>query len=234
MSKKGKRKAQKKNNAQQTTANRKNNESKSKIIPIVVILSIILCVIAAVAIIMTIMSNNQSDMTNDKSNKTYYADIHIKDYGKITVKLDPSAAPKTVDNFINLANSKFYDGLTFHRIIKDFMMQGGDAQGTEKSSMAKNIVGEFKQNGYDNPISHVRGTISMARVGGDPDSADSQFFIVHKDSLYLDGQYAAFGTVTEGMDVVDRICEEAQPVDNDGTIAEDQQPVINSIRIRSE
>lgn len=156
-----------------------------------------------------------------------YADIAIKDYGTVTVQLDSSAAPATVANFVSLAKDGFYDGLTFHRIIDGFMMQGGAGQG------AATIEGEFEANGHDNPISHVRGVISMARAN-DPNSASSQFFIVQSDSTYLDGQYAAFGHVTTGMDIVDKICADAQPTDNNGSIAPGEQPVIESVAIREE
>lgn len=160
------------------------------------------------------------------------ADIDIADYGTITVELDPASAPVTVENFVKLAKSGFYDGLTFHRIMEGFMMQGGAPNGNSTGGSEENIVGEFSQNGYDNPISHVRGTISMAR-SSDPDSASSQFFIVQGDSLFLDGAYAGFGHVVEGMDVVDAICADAAPIDNNGTISADAQPVITSVTIRS-
>ena len=166
-------------------------------------------------------------------NLTYYADIEIADYGTITVKLDQASAPISAANFVALANDGFYDGLTFHRIIEDFMMQGGDPNGDGSGGSDNNIVGEFTDNGYDNELSHTRGAISMAR-STDYNSASSQFFIVHEDSTYLDGQYAVFGYVTEGMDVVDKVCEEAEPTDNNGTIEADAQPVITSIKIRTE
>lgn len=166
--------------------------------------------------------------------KMYYADIDIQDYGKITVELDPKTAPRTVENFVSLAESGFYDGLTFHRIMKDFMMQGGDPEGTGNGGSSSTIIGEFTNNGYENSISHTRGTISMARNTISMDSASSQFFIVHQDSTFLDGSYAAFGHVTEGMEIVDKICEEAEPTDDNGTIEKDKQPVINSIKIRTE
>ena len=165
------------------------------------------------------------------SDATYYADIEIADYGTITVELDQAAAPTTVKNFISLAESGFYDGLTFHRIMAGFMMQGGDPNGNGTGGSDTKIVGEFSANGYDNPISHERGVISMAR-SRDYDSASSQFFIMHADAEYLDGQYAAFGHVTEGMDVVDAVCEAAEPTDNNGSIAKDAQPVITNITIR--
>ena len=164
---------------------------------------------------------------------TYYADIKIKDYGTITVKLDQKSAPISAANFVALAEDGFYDGLTFHRIIEGFMMQGGDPDGNGTGGSDKNIVGEFTANGYDNKLSHTRGAISMARSGA-MNSASSQFFIVHEDSTHLDGQYAAFGYVTEGIEIVDKVCEDSQPTDNNGTIKADEQPVINSITIRTE
>ena len=163
---------------------------------------------------------------------THYAEIDIKDYGKITVALDSTTAPETVMNFLSLADSGFYDGLTFHRIMEDFMMQGGDPKGNGTGGSDKTITGEFASNGFDNPLSHVRGAISMARSNA-YDSASSQFFIVHKDSTFLDGEYAVFGYVTEGMDVVDKICTEVEAVDDNGTIPDLQQPVINTITVRS-
>ena len=164
---------------------------------------------------------------------TYYADIKIKDYGTITVKLDQKSAPISAANFVALAEDGFYDGLTFHRIIEGFMMQGGDPDGNGTGGSDKNIVGEFTANGYDNKLSHTRGAISMARSGA-MNSASSQFFIVHEDSTHLDGQYAAFGYVTEGIEIVDKVCENSQPTDNNGTIKADEQPVITSITIRTE
>lgn len=162
-----------------------------------------------------------------------YAQIKVKDYGTITMALDATLAPVTVDNFVSLAQSGFYNGLTFHRIMDGFMIQGGDPLGNGTGGSDKTIKGEFSGNGVDNPITHVRGAVSMAR-SQDMDSASSQFFIVQADSTFLDGQYAGFGYVTDGMDVVDQICKDAKPVDNNGTIPKDQQPVIESIRIVEE
>ena len=161
----------------------------------------------------------------------YFVDIEIANYGTITVELDAEAAPATVENFVKLAEEGFYDGLTFHRIIAGFMMQGGDPNGNGTGGSDETVPGEFSVNGFDNPLSHTRGAISMARAQ-DPDSASSQFFIVHADSEFLDGNYAAFGYVTEGMDVVDAICEDAKPVDNNGTILPQDQPVITSVTVR--
>ncbi len=158
----------------------------------------------------------------------HHVEIDIADYGVVKLELDGDAAPITVENFLALARDGYYDGLTFHRIMAGFMMQGGAPQSPEE--MAEPIYGEFAANGWDNPISHVRGVISMARAS-DPDSASSQFFIVHADSTFLDGQYAAFGRVTEGMEVVDAVCEAAQPIDDNGTIPAEEQPVITSVTV---
>ena len=156
--------------------------------------------------------------------------IDVKDYGTITVELYPDVAPITVENFVSLAKKGFYDGLTFHRIIKGFMIQGGDPLGNGTGGSDKTIKGEFSGNGVNNPLKHTRGVISMAR-SNDPNSASSQFFIMHQDASHLDGQYAAFGKVTEGMEVVDKIANDAKPVDGNGTIPSSKQPVINSIKI---
>lgn len=165
---------------------------------------------------------------------SYYADIEIQGQGTITVALDQKSAPITTENFVNLAKSGFYDGLTFHRIMEGFMMQGGDPDGNGTGGSDQTIPGEFSANGYDNELSHTRGAVAMARSSGDYDSASSQFFIVHEDSTFLDGQYAVFGYVTEGMDIVDAVCEAAEPTDDNGTIPAEEQPVISSITIRTE
>lgn len=161
---------------------------------------------------------------------THHAEIEVKDYGTIKVELDADTAPISVTNFVKLAQEHFYDGLTFHRIIDGFMIQGGDPEGTGRGGSGETIKGEFSENGVENNISHERGVISMAR-SSDPDSASSQFFIVQSDSTYLDGQYAAFGHVTEGMDIVDKICKDAEPTDNNGTISAEKQPVMTSVTI---
>ena len=161
---------------------------------------------------------------------THHVEINVKDYGTIKVELDADTAPITVSNFIALAKSGFYDGLTFHRIIDGFMIQGGDplANGTGGSGTA--IKGEFESNGVANSISHTRGAISMARSQA-KDSASSQFFIVQSDSTYLDGSYAAFGRVTEGMEIVDQICKDTPVQDDNGTVNKSDQPVIESITV---
>jgi len=168
---------------------------------------------------------------------THHVEIEVKDYGVIKLELDGDTAPITVSNFLELARSGFYDGLTFHRIMSGFMIQGGDPRGNGTGGSGTNIKGEFSKNGVDNKISHKRGVISMAR-GGDRfndhlyyNTASSQFFIVHKDSEFLDGNYAAFGHVTEGIEIVDRICEDTPVVDNNGTVLPEDQPVITAVRV---
>ena len=169
-----------------------------------------------------------------KAAQAVTAEITVENYGVITLELDPAAAPETVQNFVDLAEAGFYDGLTFHRIMEGFMIQGGDPRGDGTGGSGTYLRGEFRLNGVENPISHVRGTISMARAAYSYDSASSQFFIVQQDSTFLDGQYAAFGHVTDGMDVVDAICRDARPTDDNGTIPADQQPVITSVVILEE
>lgn len=181
----------------------------------------------------TLLETTQTEDVSPEESKSYTAEINIQDYGTIRIALDAEAAPATVENFVSLAESGFYNGLTFHRIIEGFMMQGGDPNGDGTGGSEKTIVGEFSANGYDNPLSHTRGTISMAR-SNDYNSGSSQFFIVHEDSIYLDGQYAAFGYVTDGMEIVDAICKAAEPTDSNGSIAKYKQPVITSITITSE
>jgi peptidyl-prolyl cis-trans isomerase B (cyclophilin B) len=160
----------------------------------------------------------------------HHAEIEIKDYGTIKVELDGDAAPITVQNFMDLARDGFYDGLTFHRIIEGFMMQGGDPKGTGTGGSDKTIKGEFKENGVTNKLSHTRGAISMARSTAN-DSASSQFFIVHQDNTGLDGKYACFGYVTEGIEIVDQICADTPVTDDNGTVSKANQPVITSIKI---
>lgn len=174
--------------------------------------------------------SNESEENNMYSTGKHHAEIVVKNYGTIALELDADVAPITVENFANLVNEGFYNGLTFHRIISGFMIQGGDPLGNGTGGSSKTIKGEFASNGVKNSISHVRGTISMARSSM-PNSASSQFFIVHQDSTFLDGQYAAFGTVTSGMEVVDKICADTAVEDDNGTVAKNNQPVIEKITI---
>lgn len=158
------------------------------------------------AVLMSLTLAACSDNNKYSEGDIIMVEIEMNDGGIIKLELYPDIAPITVDNFIGLAKDGFYDGLIFHRVIEGFMIQGGDPNGTGMGGSGKTIKGEFSKNGVKNDISHVRGVISMARSQKN-DSASSQFFIVHKDAKYLDGDYAAFGRVTEGMDVVDKIAE---------------------------
>ena len=201
-------------------------------------------------------NGDKADQNTNTTEEVVKAEIVIKKYGTIKLDLYADEAPKTVANFVKLAKSGFYNGLTFHRIMEGFMMQGGDPEGNGTGGSDENIVGEFSLNGYTNNISHIRGTISMARSGSGYEqylamgykmsdlpadaksdieracnSGSSQFFIMHKDNTGLDGSYAAFGRVTEGMDVVDAVCEDANPTDDNGTIPASEQPVIESVKI---
>ena len=176
-------------------------------------------------------SENSGSSATPSDGGSNIAVIDVKDYGTITVELYPDIAPITVANFKKLINEKFYDGLTFHRIISGFMIQGGDPLGNGTGGSDENIKGEFANNGVSNNLSHTRGVISMAR-SQDMNSASSQFFIVHQDSTFLDGQYAAFGKVTEGMEVVDAIAANTTVQDANGTVLPADQPVINSITLK--
>ena len=200
-------------------------------------LSVIICAAVAVLLIVAIAVSLvaigkkrgwKTDMT-----VTHHATIDVLGYGEIHLELYGNEAPITVANFVKLAEEGFYDGLTFHRIISGFMMQGGDPEADGSGDSGTDIFGEFEKNGFYNAIKHERGTISMARAS-DPNTASCQFFIVHKTSANntasLDGKYAAFGKVTSGIEIVDLICGDANPGD-DGAIAKDQQPVIMSITI---
>lgn len=188
---------------------------KSILVVIAILLFIIIC---------GYLTGKNNSATDEYLSGKYNIEIKIKDYGTIDATLDADVAPITVTNFVDLVKSGYYTGLKFHRIIDGFMMQGG--AGNSRNT----IKGEFSSNGITNNISHVRGTISMAR-SSDPDSASTQFFIVQNDSTYLDGNYAAFGTVTNGMDVVDKVCKNVDVEDNNGTVALENQPVIEYIKV---
>lgn len=158
-----------------------------------------------------------------------YVRITVRDYGDLYAELYPEIAPITVDNFMKLVNEGFYDGLTFHRIISGFMIQGGDPLGNGTGGSRQTIRGEFAQNGVDNPLKHERGVLSMAR-SANMDSASSQFFIMHAAASHLDGNYAAFGKVLSGMWIVDRLCAVTPVQDRNGTVRKEDQPVISGIR----
>lgn len=189
------------------------------------LLIITLILIAAVG-----CSKKENKMDNKYLSGKINVLMQVKDYGDVKIELDADTAPITVTNFVNLVKNKFYDGLTFHRIMDGFMIQGGDPNGDGTGGSDETIKGEFEANGVKNNISHKRGVISMARSMNN-DSASSQFFIVQQDSTFLDKQYAAFGHVTSGMDVVDKIAKNANPTDDNGTIPKNEQPVINYIKV---
>ena len=174
-------------------------------------------------------ASSEAAVSSEKGGR-HHIKITVENYGDILLELDSEQAPLTVENFMKLAESGFYNGLTFHRIIDGFMIQGGDPLGNGTGGSEQTIKGEFRENGVDNTISHKKGVISMAR-SADPDSASSQFFITVADSEFLDGQYAAFGYVTEGQDVCDKIAADAEPTDNNGTIPKEKQPVITKIEV---
>ena len=199
------------------------NKNVFFIVGIIVILILIL--------VLNIFINKKNDEKENENLLTgkHYVEITVKDYGKIDLELDADVAPITVTNFIDLVNDNFYDGLTFHRIIDGFMIQGGDPLGNGTGGSDKTIKGEFSDNGVNNSISHVRGVISMARSNSN-DSASSQFFIVHEDSTFLDGKYAAFGKVTSGMDIVDKLAK-VKVEDDNGTVSKENQPIIESIKV---
>lgn len=193
---------------------------------------ILLCLLFSLAACGRQTSDNSSSSDNNNlmSGKHHIA-IEVSNYGTIEAELDADTAPVTVTNFINLANSGFYNGLTFHRVIDGFMIQGGDPNGDGTGGSSEKIKGEFSKNGVENNISHVRGTISMARSSAN-NSASSQFFIMQKDTTSLDGQYAAFGTVTSGMEIVDKICKDCTDTNQNGVITDkSKQPVITSIKV---
>ena len=187
----------------------------------------IVCLLAAALFLLGLTACANKDRGNNGD--TIMVEITMRDGGVIKLELYPDVAPITVENFTKLADEGFYDGLIFHRVIKGFMIQGGDPEGTGMGGSGTNIKGEFAVNGVANNISHVRGVISMARSRS-YNSASSQFFIVHKDATYLDGQYAAFGRVIEGMDVVDAIAE----VPTDGSDRPLAEQVIETIRVVEE
>lgn len=162
--------------------------------------------------------------------KNYTVEIEIENYGTITAVLDGKAAPITVKNFVTLAKDGFYEGVSFHRIINGFMMQGGDPDGDGIGGSSKTIKGEFSANGVNNSISHTRGTLSMARATG-YDSASSQFFIMHQDNANLDGLYAAFGRVTDGIEIVDEICTKTPVIGDNGYVEPGNRPIIKEIRV---
>lgn len=178
------------------------------------------------------LSDTDGAQNGGDQNTTHHITIEVEGYGTLSCELYEEAAPETVANFLELAQSGFYDGLTFHRVVPGFVIQGGDPLGNGYGSLEETITGEFAANGFDNPLSHTRGVLSMAR-SQDYDSASCQFFIVHQDAQYsLDGMYAAFGCVTEGMEIVDAIVENTPVANpNSGFVEAENQPVITKITV---
>jgi len=179
-------------------------------------------------------SNTQETRTLEElMMNTIQATITMEDGGKITLELYPDLAPQSVRNFVHLTRQGFYDGIRFHRIMKGFMIQGGDPQGTGGGGPGYTIKGEFESNGFSNELKHERGVLSMARRPGDNDSAGSQFFIMHGTTPSLDGDYAPFGRVIDGLDVVDRIADTPNSGPN-GAVAAEDMPVMKSVTIDSD
>ena len=209
------------NNAKKGGHNAKVEKKSNKKLLIIGICAVVIALAVALIVIFTSGSGEKTAATN-------YIAIEIQDYGTITAELYGDIAPITVDNFMTLVRSGFYDGLTFHRVISGFMIQGGDPEGNGFGGPGWTIKGEFSLNGVKNDLKHERGVLSMARSNA-PDSAGSQFFIMHEDYPYLDGSYAAFGKVLSGMEIVDAICANT-PVGDNGEVNPADQPVILSIR----
>ena len=190
-----------------------------------------IAVLAALVCLLSLFCGCKKEEESPYLKGKHHVEIEVQDYGTIALELDADTAPITVTNFIELAKSGFYDGLTFHRIIEGFMIQGGDPLGNGTGGSENPIRGEFEANGVKNGISHQRGVISMARQASNYNSASSQFFIMHEDNDSLDGGYAAFGHVTSGIEVVDAIAENTPVLDGNGTVAKKDQPVITAVRV---
>ena len=225
----------------ESTKAKSKKKSKKNLLTVAIIVATLVLIIGVVCCV-ALFGRPKRDYTPPYSNEadiTHYATIDVDGYGEIKLALCGNIAPETVANFEKLANDGFYDGLTFHRIMEGFMMQGGCPEGTglggnrDENGKEITIKGEFAANGHENNISHKRGVISMARNGYSYDSGSSQFFIVHENTERLDGSYAAFGYVVEGMHVVDFVCEDSKPTDDNGTISRADQPKINSIRVEA-
>lgn len=194
-----------------------------------------LCILSLLSVLFLGGCKNKENEDNPNYNSdnylsgTHYAFMEVSGYGPIYMELYADEAPATVTNFVNLVNEGFYNGLSFHRVINNFMIQGGDPNGNGSGNSDYTIPGEFATNGFNNNISHLRGTLSMARLADDPDSATCQFFIVHQDTTGLDGHYASFGRVVSGMEAVDAICNTVPVQDENGTVLASDQPIISVI-----
>ena len=193
------------------------------------IIAVVLAAVIVAAVWAVFAAKGSEENTSGLLTGKHYVQIDIADYGTIQAELDADTAPITVTNFMKLTDEGFYNGLTFHRIISGFMIQGGDPNGNGTGGSNQKIKGEFKANGIENNIAHERGVLSMARSAAN-DSASSQFFIMHEAAPHLDGQYAAFGKVLTGIEVVDAICSKVPVTDYNGTVSRENQPVITSIK----
>ncbi len=195
----------------------------------------IISLVLALTFVFCACSNGNEETTTSPAEDTTLFDsdasnqlvkFTMENGGSFIIELYPEYAPATVENFVNLVSEGFYDGLTFHRVVEDFMAQGGDPEGTGMGGSDKKIKGEFINNGFtQNTLSHTRGVISMAR-SSNPNSASSQFFICYGDATFLDGDYAAFGMVTEGMEVVDSFLEIERTIGNDGALSSPVEPIV--------
>ena len=203
----------------------KKTQKKQVIMIVLAVLAAALAAGAALAATGVLGGQENAELLSGK----HYVQMDVENYGVITAELDADIAPITVTNFMKLTESGFYDGLTFHRIISGFMIQGGDPNGNGTGGSDAYIKGEFSANGVKNDMKHERGVLSMAR-SSNPDSARSQFFIMHEAAPHLDGQYAAFGKVLEGIEVVDAICANTPVTDRNGTVTKENQPRITSIK----
>jgi len=198
----------------------------SKKLLLAVLLAVL--VLGGICVAYAMMNGDKGPAEAGSMTPTDFIEIEIENYGTITAELYGEHAPITVANFMKLVDEGFYDGLTFHRIITGFMIQGGDPLGNGMGGSEEKIKGEFSANGVQNDIAHDRGVLSMARSMQN-DSASSQFFIMHQKAPHLDGQYAAFGRVLEGMEIVDQICQNTPVADGNGTVLAPNQPVITRI-----
>jgi peptidyl-prolyl cis-trans isomerase B (cyclophilin B) len=194
------------------------------------LISLLLAAVLLCTSLFGLTSCKNRDHSYEPKENEVYVRMKVKGIGEIDLCLDRNAAPITVENFVNLVEDKFYNKLTFHRVIEGFMIQGGDPKGNGTGGSDENIKGEFSLNGFENPILHKRGVLSMARSSA-PDSASSQFFIMHAAAPHLDGSYAAFGCVTDGIDVVDAIRQNTPVTDGNGSVAKANQPKILSVKV---
>lgn len=221
-------KHQKRKSAAYYAQKRAEKEKKQKQKFLIIVLSLALALVAVLGFVIGREAYRKANW--DKP--THYAYLELENFGTVKLELYGNSAPITVKNFIRLAKDGFYDGLSFHRIMPGGMMQGGDPEGTGRGGSGKEIKGEFSANGVENKLKHTRGAISMARSELSMDSASSQFFIVQQDYPSWDGEYACFGYVVEGMDVVDAAVAAAEPdPQNNYLVSQQTRPIIKTITI---